>query len=117
VNGWEKLMQNADDDIDFERLEQEEFQTVLKAAGGTETTQGHIQDWLELDEGDPGFQLLTEEEIAADVIKDSAVEEKSDNELDELQESTIKKKLLSSARDGIDAVISLFNKSIIAGVL
>jgi hypothetical protein len=24
-----------------------------------------IQDWLELDEGDPGFQLLTEEEIAA----------------------------------------------------
>jgi hypothetical protein len=25
----------------------------------------NIQDWLELDEGDPGFQLLTEEEIAA----------------------------------------------------
>jgi hypothetical protein len=22
-----------------------------------------MQDWLELDEGDPGFQLLTEEEI------------------------------------------------------
>jgi hypothetical protein len=38
--------------------------------------------WLELDEGDPGFQLLTEEEIAADVIKVSAMEEESDNELD-----------------------------------
>jgi hypothetical protein len=36
--------------------------------------------------------LLTEEEIAADVIKDSAMEE-ADNELDELQESTIKEKL------------------------
>jgi hypothetical protein len=24
-----------------------------------------IQDWLQLDEGEPGFQLLTEEEIAA----------------------------------------------------
>jgi hypothetical protein len=34
---------------------------VLRAAGGAETTQG----WLELDEGNPGFQLLTEEEIAA----------------------------------------------------
>jgi hypothetical protein len=34
---------------------------VLRAAGETETT----QDWLELDEGDPGFQLLTGEEIAA----------------------------------------------------
>jgi hypothetical protein len=30
---------------------------VLRAA---ETTQENIQDLLELDEGDPGFQLLTE---------------------------------------------------------
>jgi hypothetical protein len=38
---------------------------VLRAAGETETSQENIQDWLELDEGDPGFQLLTEEEIVA----------------------------------------------------
>jgi hypothetical protein len=38
---------------------------VLRAAEETETTQEHIQDWLELDEGDTGFQLLTEEEMAA----------------------------------------------------
>jgi hypothetical protein len=38
---------------------------VLRAAGETETTQQNIQDWLQLDEGDPGFQLLTGEEIAA----------------------------------------------------
>jgi hypothetical protein len=37
---------------------------VLRAAGETETSQENIQDWLQLDEGDPGFQLLTEEEIA-----------------------------------------------------
>jgi hypothetical protein len=37
---------------------------VLRAAGETETTQENIQDWLELDEGDSGFQLLTEEQIA-----------------------------------------------------
>jgi hypothetical protein len=37
----------------------------LREAGGTETMQENIQDWLELDEGDPGFQLLTVEEIAA----------------------------------------------------
>jgi hypothetical protein len=41
---------------------------VLRAAGETETTQESIQDWLELDEGDPGFQLLTEEEITAAII-------------------------------------------------
>jgi hypothetical protein len=38
---------------------------VLRAAGETETMQENIQDWLQLDEGDPGFQLLTEEAIAA----------------------------------------------------
>jgi hypothetical protein len=38
---------------------------VLRATGVTETTQENIQDWLELDKGDTGFQLLTEEEIAA----------------------------------------------------
>jgi hypothetical protein len=34
---------------------------LLRAAGETETTQENIQHWLELDEGDSGFQLLTEE--------------------------------------------------------
>jgi hypothetical protein len=41
---------------------------VLRAAGETETTQENIQDWFELDEEDTGFQLLTEEEIAAVVF-------------------------------------------------
>jgi hypothetical protein len=94
---------------DSEGLEQEECETVLRAPGETETTQENIQDWLELDEGDPGFQLLIEEQIAANVIKDSAMEEESDNELDELQESTNKKKILISARHGTDAVDSSIN--------
>jgi hypothetical protein len=38
---------------------------VLRAAGEIETSQENIQDWLEPDEGDPGFQLLTEEETTA----------------------------------------------------
>jgi hypothetical protein len=38
---------------------------MLRAAGETENVQENIQDWLELEEGDPGFQLLTGEEIAA----------------------------------------------------
>jgi hypothetical protein len=45
--------------------EQGDFQIVLRAAGATEATQENIQTWLELDEGDPGFQLRTEKEIAA----------------------------------------------------
>jgi hypothetical protein len=30
----------------------------MRAVGETETTQETIQDWFELDEGDPGFQLV-----------------------------------------------------------
>jgi hypothetical protein len=37
----------------------------LRAAGGTETMRENFQDWLELDEGDPGFQLVTNKEFAA----------------------------------------------------
>jgi hypothetical protein len=48
-----------------EELEQENFQILLRAAVETETTQKSIQDWLQLDEGDPGFRILTEEEVAA----------------------------------------------------
>jgi hypothetical protein len=38
---------------------------VLNVDGETETMQENVQDWLQLDEGDPEFQFLTEEEIAA----------------------------------------------------
>jgi hypothetical protein len=41
---------------------------------------------------------LTEEDIGADVVEACAMEEGSGDELDKPQESTIKKKLLSSAR-------------------
>jgi hypothetical protein len=46
-------------------LEQEDFQTVLRAARETETTQGDIQNWLQLAESDLVFQLLTDEYISA----------------------------------------------------
>jgi hypothetical protein len=64
----------------------------------------------ELDEGDPGFQHLIEEEVAADV-KASIMEGGSANELDETQESKINKKYLSYLGDGIDAVISYVGSS------
>jgi hypothetical protein len=38
---------------------------VFRATGETETTQQNIQDWIEMDEGDPEFQLVIEAEIDA----------------------------------------------------
>jgi hypothetical protein len=39
---------------------------VLRAAGEIETMQENIQDWLEMDEGDPGVQLLTRRNCCSD---------------------------------------------------
>jgi hypothetical protein len=41
---------------------------VLRAAGETETAQGNIQDWLQLDEGNSGFQLLTGRNCCSDAL-------------------------------------------------
>jgi hypothetical protein len=38
---------------------------VLRAAGVTETMQENIENWLQLDKVDTGFQLLTVETITA----------------------------------------------------
>jgi hypothetical protein len=40
---------------------------VLGAAGETGTAQENIRDWLQLDEGGPGFQLLTDQDISATI--------------------------------------------------
>jgi hypothetical protein len=37
-----------------------ELSDRVGAVGETETTKGNIHDWLEMDEGGPGFQFLTE---------------------------------------------------------
>jgi hypothetical protein len=42
---------------------------VLSAAGETETTQENIQDCLELDEGDLGYKLLTEEKLLQRLLR------------------------------------------------
>jgi hypothetical protein len=50
---------------------------VLKAAGETKTSQENIQDWLQLDEGDPGSELLTKEENAAVIFLFTLIRKKS----------------------------------------
>jgi hypothetical protein len=43
-----------------------------RAAAETDTTHGNIRDRLQLDEGDPGYQLLTEVEDFQDVVRTAA---------------------------------------------
>jgi hypothetical protein len=38
---------------------------VFRATEKTATKEGNIRDWLQLDEGDPVFKLMTEEQTTA----------------------------------------------------
>jgi hypothetical protein len=66
--------------------------------------------WMDAVACNASFAHLTGEEIAADV-KASALKEGSYNKVYESQESTNRKKLLSSTRDGVDAVINYMGSS------
>jgi hypothetical protein len=57
------MLDNPDRDMKYKKILFTFEYRLLRAAGETETTEKNIQDWLELDEGDSGFQLLTEEQI------------------------------------------------------
>ena len=36
---------------------------------GDDVTENDIEQWLDIDEGDPGYQILSQEEIAEDVLQ------------------------------------------------
>jgi hypothetical protein len=57
------------------------------------------------------FKNLRGKEIAADVVKASAMEERSHNGLNEPQDSTMNNKLLSSTTDDIDTVTNYVSSS------
>jgi len=64
------------------------------------------------------FTHLKEEQIAADVVRASAMDDRSDNWPGEPQKSTVKK-LFSCARNDIDAVVNYLGSSTsgVSGIL
>ena len=67
ANGWNRLLHKSEPVVDFVGFEADDFHQQFVRAGEN-TTVDDISNWLECDEGDPGQQVLTEEEIAAEVL-------------------------------------------------
>ena len=67
ANGWNRLLHKSEPVVDFVGFEADDFHQQFVRAGEN-TTVDDINNWLECDEGDPGQQVLTEEEIAAEVL-------------------------------------------------
>ncbi|XP_042211690.1 tigger transposable element-derived protein 7-like [Homarus americanus] len=107
VNAWKKLLYNVEVEYDFEGFEARDFHHILKRAGENDVTEDDIRNWLEDTEGDPGYQFLTEEEIADEVL----VGDSRDSEDEEDEEPLPNKPKLSVIRESTDNVISYIDLS------
>ncbi|KAG7176854.1 Tigger transposable element-derived protein 7-like 52, partial [Homarus americanus] len=95
ANAWKILLYNVEVEYDFEGFEARDFHRILQ------------RNWLEDTEGDPGYQVLTEKEIAFEVL----VGDSRDSEDEEDDEPLPKKPKLSVIRESTDNVISYIELS------
>ncbi|KAG7154916.1 Tigger transposable element-derived protein 7-like 61 [Homarus americanus] len=106
THAWKKLLYNVEVEYDFEGFEARDFHRILQRAGENDVTEDDIRNWLENTEGDPGYQVLTKEEIADEVL----VGDSRDSE-DEEDDEPLPKPKLSVIREFIDNVISYIELS------
>ena len=105
ANAWKRLLFDVEAPVsDFHGFEAEDFSHML-ASGGEEASPQDVEDWLGMDEGDPGHQLLSEQEIVDSVLRGE--EEDDDDDDDDDEEPTTFTIKLSQAREHLDELIHL----------
>ncbi|KAG7163017.1 Tigger transposable element-derived protein 7-like 29, partial [Homarus americanus] len=82
-NCWKKLLKDEEVEFDFEGFENDDFRARLRRAGEHQVCSNDISEWLEADDGDPGYQILSEAEIAASVQNQDDDEELEDEDNDD----------------------------------
>lgn len=104
INSWKKLLINEEVEPDTAGLETEDFYNTFHQGGENLTTLEDIELWLESDEGDMGYHILTEEEIVESVIA-AENSETDEYEQDELDDSIKSKPKLGEIKDHLNVVL------------
>ena len=99
-NSWKRLIADEDTEVNFEGCQAEDFLSLLRRGGEVSTSIDDITDWLDELDLDPGYEVLSEADIAASVVV-SEEEENSDEE----ETMKVPKVKLSTLRTYIDALI------------
>ena len=102
ANAWKHLLDGTAADQDFGGFETGDFNTHI-ARAGLPTDEDDVDNWLNVDEGDPGHQLLTQEEIIEEVVGGEMLQEDDDD--DEGQARALIPSL-SVVRNSIDNIIT-----------
>jgi hypothetical protein len=79
ANGWTKLLEDTERENDFEGFETSDFHAVLKRAGD-DVSESDVEQWPDNDDGDQGYQILSEEEIAENVLQGKEEDDDVDKE-------------------------------------
>ena len=102
ANAWKNLLYAAQDVAnDFEGFEPKDFHHVLRRAG-KEVSLDDTREWLEETEDDPGHHVMTDEEIAEDILKGDTIEEEEDGG----KELDVQIPKLSEVRGALDSIIT-----------
>lgn len=109
ANSWKGLLSNSDVQWEMDGIEVADFLKTLTAAGRTEVSETCVFSWLEEDEVDPGYQVLTEEEIVKDVLQ-SRDKARSEDNSDEAVPRR-KRMKLSTIRNHCDDILSYLDTS------
>jgi hypothetical protein len=59
ANGWTKLLQDTKPENDFKGFKTSDFYVIIKRAGD-DVDESDVEQWLDNDDGDPGFQILNQ---------------------------------------------------------
>ena len=108
ANCWNKLLtqREGDDMADFEGFdgghEVQDFFELLRKAGEKDVTRADVQNWMDDTDTDPGYEVLTPAEIAAQVSQQDADEEEEDDAEDEVLYKKVK---LATLRNHCDELL------------
>ncbi|KAK3886656.1 hypothetical protein Pcinc_009210 [Petrolisthes cinctipes] len=90
-HSWNKLLLDEDPELNFLGFEPQDYHQSLLSAGERGVSLEDVENWLEDNDADPGYQVLSTEEIAEAVLVGKQSGESSSS--DEEEEVAIKPKM------------------------
>ena len=75
ANSWHKLLKDEDPELPFEGLTAEDLCAMLNCGGEYSVTVDDVEEWFDDNDADPGYQILSPEEIAEAVLGGESSEE------------------------------------------
>jgi hypothetical protein len=91
ANGWTKLLQDKEPENNLKGFRTSDFHAIIKRAGG-DVSESDVEQWLNNDNGDPGYQILSQEGIAERVLQGK----EEDNDVDVADDDVEEEELASS---------------------